>query len=94
MFLKVTEARYLETYRIEVAFNKGKKGIADLSEVLQGSVSEPLKHVEWFANFNVDEKLETVVWENGADLAPEYFYYQTFKYDPEQPQFKEWGYVR
>jgi hypothetical protein len=25
MFLKVTEARYPDAYRIEVAFNKGKK---------------------------------------------------------------------
>ena len=34
MFLRVTEARYLDAYRIAVAFNKGKKAIADLIDAL------------------------------------------------------------
>lgn len=94
MFLHVTHARYLKDYCIEVVFNDGKKGVADLSDALRGVVFEPLKNVELFAKFNVDEELETVVWENGADLAPEYIYYQAFKNEPElQTLFKEWGYV-
>ena len=93
MFLQVTQARYLDSYRIEVVFNNGKKGIADLSEILTGVVFEPLKNVEQFAKFTVDEELETIVWENGADLAPEYIYFQAFKNEPElQAQFREWGY--
>lgn len=31
MFLPFTKALYLDAYRNEVAFNKGKKGIASLS---------------------------------------------------------------
>jgi|GEM_PF-2050710 len=31
MFLRVTEARYLEVYRIEVAFNNGKNSIKILN---------------------------------------------------------------
>ena len=93
MFLQVIKARYVDNYRIEVAFNDGKKGIADLSEALKGSVFEPLKNVELFSQFTVDEELDTIVWKNGADLAPEYLYYQAFKNVPElQPQFKAWGY--
>jgi hypothetical protein len=38
MFLHVTEARYLDAYRIEVAFNNGKKGIADLADALKLTV--------------------------------------------------------
>jgi hypothetical protein len=94
MFLQVTKAQYVGDYCIEVAFNDGKKGIADLSDALKGSVFEPLKNVELFSQFSVDEELETVVWKNGADLAPEYIYYQAFKNDPElQSQFKTWGYA-
>ena len=95
MFLHVTEARYLNAYCIEVAFNNGKKGIADLVDVLKGPVFESLKSPEAFASFKVDPDLETIVWENGADLAPEYIYYQTFKNEASlQTQFKEWGYVK
>ena len=79
MFLHVTEARYLDAYRIEVAFNNGKKGIADLADALKGPVFEPLKNTKAFARFKVDAELETITWENGADLAPEYIYYQAFK---------------
>ena len=95
MFLHVTEARYLDAYRIEVAFNNGKKGIADLADALKGPVFEPLKNTQAFARFKVDAELETIAWENGADLAPEYIYYQTFKNEAAlQAQFKEWGYVK
>lgn len=92
--LQVTQASYLKEYQIEVVFNNGQKGIADLSEALNGNVFEPLKNVEAFKSFCVDEELETIVWSNGADLAPEYIYFQTFKNEPElQSQFKEWGYI-
>ena len=95
MFLHVTEARYLDAYRIEVAFNNGKKGIADLADALKGPVFEPLKNTQAFARFKVDTELETIAWENGADLAPEYIYYQTFKNEAVlQMQFMEWGYVK
>ena len=95
MLLQVTQAFYLKDYQIEVVFNDGKKGIVDLSESLNGKVFEPLKNLGAFKSFSVDEELETIVWANGADLAPEYIYYQAFKNEPElQAQFKKWGYVK
>ena len=48
----------------------------------------------FFAQIKVDPELETIVWPNGADLAPEYVFFKAFEDDPElQAQFKEWGYV-
>lgn len=93
MFLHIVEAKYLDDYRIEVVFSNGRKGIADLSEALQGEVFEQLKDKSEFSKFCVDEELETLVWTNGADLAPEYIYFQSFKNESElQQQFKQWGY--
>ena len=94
MFLHVTDAKYLDDYKVEVAFNNGRKGIADLTDALRGAMFEPLKNKTVFANLVVDEELDTIVWSNGADLAPEYIYFQAFKNEPElQQQFKDWGYL-
>jgi len=42
----------------------------------------------------IDFCLETIIWANGADLAPEYIYFKAFKDDPDlQEQFKKWGYL-
>ena len=38
MFLHITDAKYIEDYKVEVAFNNGKRGIADLSEALHGDI--------------------------------------------------------
>jgi hypothetical protein len=94
MFLHVTDAKYLEDYKIDVSFNNGRQGIVDLKDALKGTMFEPLKNKEAFSNLVVDKELDTIVWANGADLAPEYIYFQTFKNDPElQHQFKQWGYI-
>ena len=94
MFLHVTEARYIGDYKVEVFFNNGKRGVADLSEALRGPVFKPLREPSVFAQLRVDDELETIVWPNGADLAPEYIYFQAFKREPElQTQFRQWGYI-
>ncbi len=94
MFLHITQVKYLSDYKIEVLFNNGKKGVADLSGVLKGKIFEPLKEKTVFAQLKIDRELETIVWPNGADLAPEFIYYQIFKDDPQlQIQFKQWGYI-
>ena len=94
MFLHVTEARYLENYKVAVSFNNGQKGVVDLRDSLTGPVFEPLKNISEFSALTVDAELETIVWPNGADLAPEYLYFQAFKNKPElQSQFRQWGYI-
>ena len=74
MILHVKEARYLHDYVIWLRFNDGAEGMADLKDELYGEVFEPLKAMERFKSFKVDPDLETIVWENGADLAPEFLY--------------------
>lgn len=72
MFLHVKEARYLRDYVIWVKFNDGIEGEVDLEGELAGDIFGPLKNKKLFRSFKVDPLLETIVWENGADLAPEF----------------------
>jgi hypothetical protein len=94
VFLHVYEARHLRNFEVEVTFNDGRRGIADLDTALEGKMFEPLRDVEVFSQLRVDPELETIVWPNGADLAPEFIYFQAFKNEPDlQDRFKSWGYI-
>lgn len=74
MFLHVRQAHYEGGYRIRLRFNDGAEGVVDLADSLDGEVFEPLKAPARFKAFRVDPDIETIVWENGADMAPEYLY--------------------
>ncbi len=70
--LEVVRARYEGGYRVWVELDDSVAGTADLGGALWGPVFEPLKDVEQFKRFTVSDVLHTLVWDNGADLAPEY----------------------
>ncbi|WP_409419612.1 DUF2442 domain-containing protein [Marinomonas sp. RS-M-Aa-14] len=70
--LHITSAKYLSGYKLWIAFDDGTSGEVDLANELKGSMFEPLKDLAEFQNVSVDPELETIVWPNGADLAPEF----------------------
>lgn len=94
MILHVTNAKYAGDYKVEVTFNDGRSGIADLEDALNGPVFNPLKDKMMFSQLKVDKELETISWPNGADLAPEYIYFKAFKNVLElKDKFRKWGYA-
>jgi len=93
MLVYITEAKYLHDYKVELKFNDGRKGVVDLENELYGTVFEPLKDKKVFSSVKLDKDLDTIAWENGVDLAPEFLYYESFKDDKTlAKQFQEWGY--
>ena len=74
MILHVKEAKYLHDYVIWLRFNDEAEGEIDLKDELDGEIFEPLKKIKNFKKFKVDPDIMTVVWENGADIAPEFLY--------------------
>ncbi len=68
--IEVTEAKYLGEFRILLTFNTGEKRIVNLKGRLHGEIFEPLKDEGFFMQFKVDKELGTIVWPNGADIAP------------------------
>ena len=74
MIRHVKEAKYLHDYIIWLRFDDGAIGEIDLKDELYGEVFEPLRDLAVFKSFKVDPDLETIVWDNGADIAPEFLY--------------------
>jgi ribosomal protein L31E len=72
MILHVIEAKYDRDYVIHLKFNDGAEGFVDLATEFYGEMFAPLLDKEKFQAFRVDPELNTIVWENGADLAPEF----------------------
>ena len=74
MILHVVNVKYLRDYVIWVKFNDGIDGKVDLSTELEGEVFGPIRDKALFKTVKVDPLLQTIVWDNGADLAPEFLY--------------------
>lgn len=55
-------------------FSDGAAGEVDLAHELHGPIFEPLRNIEVFRQFVVYPELRTLVWPNGADLAPEFLH--------------------
>ena len=72
--LHVTSAKYVRKKIVWLSFDDGVSGEVDLSESLVGPVFEPLKDDAEFSKVAYDSELETIVWPNGADFAPEYLH--------------------
>jgi hypothetical protein len=66
----VTKAEYVSGAILELTFSDGIKAKIDFSGwVEKYPFFEPLRDIEYFKNFSLDGW--TVVWPNGADIAPE-----------------------
>ena len=72
--IHVVEARYVRDYVIWLRFSDGLAGEVDLRVELDGPVFEPLRKPEAFQSVRLHPELHTIVWANGADLAPEFLH--------------------
>lgn len=70
----VLEVRHVAGHVVWLRFRDGTVGEVDLASELRGSVFEPLRDPEIFKQFRVDPDFHTLVWANGADLAPEFLH--------------------
>lgn len=75
--VRLVEARYVRDYVIWLRWSDGSQGEVDLARELDGPVFEPLKDKGYFRSFLLSPEMHTLVWPNGADLAPEFLYERT-----------------
>jgi hypothetical protein len=74
MVFNIIEANYLDGFRVRLLFSDGLKTIVDLQEYIASHKHpffQPLKRVEEFRKFKLHK---TLIWDTGADIAPEYLY--------------------
>lgn len=72
--IDVVEVRYVRDYIVWLKFEDGTTGEVDLTASLRGPVFEPLRDIEYFKQVCVNPEIGTIVWPNGADIAPETLY--------------------
>jgi hypothetical protein len=70
----VTSVEYVSGYKLRLGFDDGSMRVVDLAPHLDGEIFEPLKDLRVFRTAKLNPDLDTVVWENGADMAPEFLY--------------------
>jgi hypothetical protein len=71
----VTRATHVRDFIIEFTFADGLRREIDFGPFLHGPLFEPLRSIDLFLKFVVDKELGTIVWPNGADIAPETLYH-------------------
>ena len=69
--LRVTRAECVGGHLLSLRFNDGSAKVVDVRPLLMGPVFEPLLDEAYFAQGTLDLVCGTVVWPNGADIAPE-----------------------
>jgi Protein of unknown function (DUF2442) len=67
----VTAVEVVGDHRLCLVYEDGAEGEIDLSSWRWRGVFEPLEDPEYFRQVSLDEELGTIVWPNGADIAPE-----------------------
>ena len=79
----LTDAKYLHNYKIFVKFNNGTETILDLENYIKAkpnnTIFNEIKDIHNFQKVRFSSDLDTIVWDNGADIAPERLYELTLK---------------
>jgi hypothetical protein len=67
----VTDVQWLGGHRLRIGFEDGTSGEINFLHEDWSGVFAPLVDSDYFGQVRLDEELGTIVWPNGADIAPE-----------------------
>lgn len=70
----ITGVAYDGGYRLLLTFEDGICRMVDLAPHLDGEVFEPLRAISLFQTARLNVDIDTVVWDNGADMSPDFLY--------------------
>lgn len=70
----VTSVEYAGDFKLLLGFEDGSRRLADLQSRLDGEIFQPLHDIAYFKTARLNEDLDTVCWENGADFSPDFLH--------------------
>jgi hypothetical protein len=74
--VRIKSVEPINDFVVSLEFTDGTKREIDLMPFLRGKVFEPLRNDQkMFQAVKVDERMGTLVWENGADIDPDVLYH-------------------
>lgn len=68
----VTDVRPQKDFSLHITFDNGESGLLDMKPYLDFGIFARIKHPDSFAKVRVS--FDTVEWESGADIDPEFVY--------------------
>ena len=74
MTLRIDEAEVCGKHSLRLAFNDGTRKRVNLLPLLDGPDYEPVRNPSYFRRVVLDLVAGSVVWPDGADLAPQALY--------------------
>ncbi len=70
----VKDATYISEYKLLLTFEDGVVKLIDMGPYLDGEIFEPLKDIDYFKTVSVNPDIDTIVWDNDADVSPDFLY--------------------
>ena len=77
----ITDVKYNSGFKLLIQFEDGQWRLADLENHLEGEVFEPLRDPARFQSARLNRDIDTVVWDNGADMSPDFLYQISVPWD-------------
>lgn len=70
----LTDVEYASGYCLRLRFEDGHARQVNLKNHLEGEMFEPLRDLHLFRSARLNADIDTVVWDNGADMSPDFLY--------------------
>ena len=70
----VKDVAYLSEYKLLLTFEDGVVKLVDIEPYLDGEIFEPLRDIGYFKTVHVNPDIDTIVWDNDADVSPDFLY--------------------
>jgi hypothetical protein len=74
--VRIQTVQVLTGFKVRLGFTDGTSKEIDLEMYLRGPIFEPIRNdPKIFRSVRVDNRMGTIVWDNGADIDPDVLYY-------------------